>query len=1074
MASIQERLQMKREPLDKWSVREQLCLSSAVARSGDQNWMSVSRALKPFGDSNRPSDWFHQKNCAAQYGALLENVETPKRKKRVSGQEVGIETPAESILRKLTAERKVELKKLMVEERAEFLKLQEDMAMLQSGKISEEQLEQWCKEIDEEEKQKEQEALTHAAWLKEREVRKQEIERQWRPLINMKVSPMTVGQKRKASESIDAASYDNTEDGSQSSQESSHQSQPPQTPTKPPISPLLTSLLKSPSHAQNIVTSSILHSAITSQRGANSISNPTITSLLNSQTNVTVSPGLQQLVSSAIGQEPTSQNQTQQEQATSNIFHNVADIIGDPLFLNLKAEDIGLATDDPLPEIKNEEVEVIISDLIENAEIVTNPEQHLQLDENGDIISNFENELDELVNEENAAKEEAAKAVERARLETQAQQEKERQEQIRKEQLLKQEQIKQEQLRQEQLRFEKEKNEQMKKKEETSGFFKGANTVETRSATSDSKAAVETRSAIETRSSVSENRKTMETRFSVDPKAAPHGTKANTESTKPMTRTSMEVRSALEAKLARNSLEARKSEQTAAAIKAKPEPKKTDPFEFEEDPVIFQTKPSASLIKSHDLQKEQSNPETCDLKLNESRQQEHKESESKPINTRQTQESRQIESRLQNQTNFRKNDSNSKTDVTRQSESKQQEQMTLLEEKDIKKEVIEDSKKLTNSAVPGSVEIVEVVVLEDEDLDKELNKSQIQNIVHTLNVDVKEESITDSEELEELQVECDVKREFDEKFDKDSNSVFDDQVDSIDLEVKHIEEKKEKAETDESSDRPTFTPEYGDDIFDDLNIAVTKIDKSGKAKRDYSRKNKKEEKELDLILAAEQADSADLEELTDTYSEKDFSDEKKHDAKSKIKNDTERSNSPWTEEEENTVSSRSRRRYSTPATPIDSIPNSPASGMASEDDREYRNWKKSVMLVYSRLATHKYASLFLKPITNDQAPGYHNTVYRPMDLQTIRKNIETGAIRTTAEFQRDVLLMFNNAIMYNKTNDHVYNMAKQMQQESLQQIQILLQVGSDAPPRRETRTSEPGNKRKRGGEEGRNKKRKED
>lgn len=133
MASIQERLQIKREPLDKWSTREQLCLASAVARSGDQNWMSVSRALKPFGDANRPSDWFHQKNCAAQYGALLENVDTPKRKKRVSGQEMVIETPTESILRKLTNERRSELKKLMAEERLEYAKLQEEMKMLQSG-----------------------------------------------------------------------------------------------------------------------------------------------------------------------------------------------------------------------------------------------------------------------------------------------------------------------------------------------------------------------------------------------------------------------------------------------------------------------------------------------------------------------------------------------------------------------------------------------------------------------------------------------------------------------------------------------------------------------------------------------------------------------------------------------------------------------------------------------------------------------------------------------------------------------------------------------------------------------------
>lgn len=139
---------MKRVPLDKWSVREQLCLASAVECSGDQNWMSVSRSLKmlaacgpPGGGgsaagqpANRPSDWFSQKFCAAQYGKLLENVETPKRKKRADlkatadkadptgGAGLGaaatvsgtVETPGESILRKLTHERMSELNRMML------------------------------------------------------------------------------------------------------------------------------------------------------------------------------------------------------------------------------------------------------------------------------------------------------------------------------------------------------------------------------------------------------------------------------------------------------------------------------------------------------------------------------------------------------------------------------------------------------------------------------------------------------------------------------------------------------------------------------------------------------------------------------------------------------------------------------------------------------------------------------------------------------------------------------------------------------------------------------------------------
>lgn len=105
---------------------------------------------------------------------------------------------------------------------------------------------------------------------------------------------------------------------------------------------------------------------------------------------------------------------------------------------------------------------------------------------------------------------------------------------------------------------------------------------------------------------------------------------------------------------------------------------------------------------------------------------------------------------------------------------------------------------------------------------------------------------------------------------------------------------------------------------------------------------------------------------------------------------------------------------------------------------------------------------FLFAIYKRIVSGYSSVVYRPMDLQTIKKNIENGTIRTTLEFKRDVMLMFTNAIMYNKTNDFVYNMALQMQQESLQPIEILLQAQQgEASFRRETRTSESGMKRKR-------------
>lgn len=61
-----------------------------------------------------------------------------------------------------------------------------------------------------------------------------------------------------------------------------------------------------------------------------------------------------------------------------------------------------------------------------------------------------------------------------------------------------------------------------------------------------------------------------------------------------------------------------------------------------------------------------------------------------------------------------------------------------------------------------------------------------------------------------------------------------------------------------------------------------------------------------------------------------------------------------------------------------------------------------------------------------------------MDLSAIKKNIESGQIRTTAEFQRDIMLMFQNAVMYNSSDHDVYHMALEMQRDVLEQIQQFL------------------------------------
>uniref|UniRef100_A0A670HSG8 Bromodomain containing 8 n=1 Tax=Podarcis muralis TaxID=64176 RepID=A0A670HSG8_PODMU len=142
-------------PTEPWSIREKLCLASSVMRSGDQNWVSVSRAIKPFAEPGRPPDWFSQKHCASQYSELLETTETPKRKRGEKGEVV--ETVEDVIVRKLTAERVEELKKMIKETQEKYRQLKRDAELIQAGHMDH-RLEELCNDIVVKKRMEEEEA----------------------------------------------------------------------------------------------------------------------------------------------------------------------------------------------------------------------------------------------------------------------------------------------------------------------------------------------------------------------------------------------------------------------------------------------------------------------------------------------------------------------------------------------------------------------------------------------------------------------------------------------------------------------------------------------------------------------------------------------------------------------------------------------------------------------------------------------------------------------------------------------------------------------------------------------------
>ncbi|RDW90393.1 uncharacterized protein DSM5745_02168 [Aspergillus mulundensis] len=119
-----------------------------------------------------------------------------------------------------------------------------------------------------------------------------------------------------------------------------------------------------------------------------------------------------------------------------------------------------------------------------------------------------------------------------------------------------------------------------------------------------------------------------------------------------------------------------------------------------------------------------------------------------------------------------------------------------------------------------------------------------------------------------------------------------------------------------------------------------------------------------------------------------------------------------------------------------------------------RNFRGTGTPIMNDVLTHKHASMFAKPLTEREAPGYRDLIYRPQDLKSIKSSISQGskalaavteaantpvadgespvpsrsailmlpktedvippkAIVNSAQLEKELIRMFTNAVMYN-------------------------------------------------------------
>lgn len=858
---------LKQTATDIWSTRERLCLASSVLRSGDQNWVSVSRAIRPFGESNRPNDWFSQKNCALQYADLLEKVESPKRKRGDRGE---LDTPGALIVRKLTLERIEELKKLIQDEQQRHKKFRRDIELLRSGQIDD-RLEELLKQIQDEHRAKEIAEQELQKWSKERELQQVALRAAIRPSYKMKKMSSRYMQEMRRSSSQSEYSEPDSMVGSPLSVEvedpQSPPSQdipeverpctpqrkvvsplPPVTPSTPPTPPavstsLLTSLLKSPTPSSPVSSVSGLCSLIPSPVQQHKEQSSPRSHLTPSFFNPSAA---RQLATGTLSPSTTSSTVSRFSPTCTT-----ADAVSRSSTLQMSP----LSATSSAPTL---------SKLLE-----------LPPSTPGGCLPS----LPFLTASPSVLSPVASQAT-------------------------------------------------------TSSPLESSNSMDTTADDASVPGLVS--------SPVKQTVEDVTAPVAIEPSETP-----------------CEV-------------------PVVETVESQPEPSPA---------------PEESMEVTEDVPEDVSPSET--------------EAKVEP------------------------KEENMEEDVDQAVSPAEGESMmeTVASEEMVIETVIEDS-------LSSSVNV---------DDDKESVQSEPEHGTCT-EQETKLESETSKEALEAPVEQACPESESKDKDDKDEKDDMDDQLaadgsdsvkDATKSEVNDDElppespdvllKKDEQTQEEDVPEDPQPTADEEDDDAEESKDAWAPGTVSSPSPAGETMSNLDEAQSEDMDDDKLKDDKSSIDDAKTPETPSGTEPDMKDDGSQHMESGTEDGTGDLSKHLLGSVG--------------DSVPNSPASVLQGEDSevvRDYKVWKKSIMLVWRAAANHKFANVFLHPVTDEMAPGYHSIVYRPMDLLTIKKNIESGYIKTTLEFQRDMMLMFQNAIMYNSSDHDVFHMAIEMQKEVMGHIQDFL------------------------------------
>lgn len=101
--------------------------------------------------------------------------------------------------------------------------------------------------------------------------------------------------------------------------------------------------------------------------------------------------------------------------------------------------------------------------------------------------------------------------------------------------------------------------------------------------------------------------------------------------------------------------------------------------------------------------------------------------------------------------------------------------------------------------------------------------------------------------------------------------------------------------------------------------------------------------------------------------------------------------------------------------------------------------------VTEKLVNHPLSFAFRRPVNPqlDGAPDYFQKIQRPMDLGTIKQNLENNAYPNSKAWADDISLVWQNCKKYNAKNNLLHHVAEKLNQKCIKLLKTIPKTEPD-------------------------------